>query len=1096
MQAPTPATGSASRAIVGRFEEWAALQGALGRALGGLPSLVLLRGEAGMGKTTLLRELRGHAQARGVDVVAGRCHEVLSLPYLAFAQSLFPRLAAAAASMPELSGGAALRQFSGSLSEDASAAQRRDLFLAVSGGLLALARSQPLLLTIDDLQWADPSSLDLFEHISFSVADAAETGTLPLLIVAAFRSTDSNARLEQAMARIRREGVAETIDLEGLGALEVDELVRQHGVSHPSGQLVESVRRASGGNPLLAIEIVDYLRKHDALRETRGLVHSRVPESSFPLPAEITRPIQERLAGLSVDCRRLLQLAACDDRPFSTKVLMAATGAGPDAVLDLLEEARGAGLAGLDGEEYQFEHVIVRAAVYTSQSPARRRRDHQLLAQTLERLYGDAAGDHALEIAHHLLEAGALAEPEKVQVFARAAGDRARDVFSWADAVRFYDCALEAADAREEGDTPDLAGLCYATAYAHHRSNDIQTALELYERAADLYRQRDDRRSVALVLAEVLNAGLHGGPGLTDPMPLREALEALPDGDPVQGKLCAELAQTHLLAGDDRAAEDWARRALEASRETGSHEDAAKAYVVLGRLAARHLDFTVSAGLYEEGLAQARAADNSRTLAVPAQRAPAVLLACGRLDDAVSLAAEGHDAGLRSGALGGSALALGATIGVETLRGDLAALERHGREASMLINRSAYLWAAPAVHLGMAASHFGRGQWKDAEDCLNEDGLGGRVQGLFGAMIRTARAADEGSQSSAETSWPAPGRPDIDTLCQHAAYIELATQTTAAMDVSVSVDVLSRALENGGVFTPNWPFLIPRVLGLGAARADDFEEATTWFERAIEAAGASGARAELARTLVDYAHHLAGAGAGRDPNRAAELLQQASPLASELGLLPLLRRTEKLADSLGVTVTRPAAQKPAPRQAPRAAPSAAPVERFVQTMAVVFFTDLVDSVPITNRLGDRAAKDLVDKLHGALEKAIEEFGGVLAPGVTLGDGRVATFTSAGRAIQCAFRCRDEATALGVQLHIGLHAGDILRGGDAISGGVVNIAARVLSECPPGDILVSQTVRELARTSLDVIFSDLGLHDLKGLPEPQRLFSVQAAAAGA
>ena len=108
----------------------------------------------------------------------------------------------------------------------------------------------------------------------------------------------------------------------------------------------------------------------------------------------------------------------------------------------------------------------------------------------------------------------------------------------------------------------------------------------------------------------------------------------------------------------------------------------------------------------------------------------------------------------------------------------------------------------------------------------------------------------------------------------------------------------------------------------------------------------------------------------------------------------------------------------------------------------------------------------------------------------LGDGVMAVFTSARQAIDAAQRCRDIGNDAGLPLHLGIHAGDVVREGNTGHGGAVQVASRVQSAADPGEVLVSATVRDLARTSADVQFEDRGDHELKGIPEPQRLFAVR------
>ena len=109
----------------------------------------------------------------------------------------------------------------------------------------------------------------------------------------------------------------------------------------------------------------------------------------------------------------------------------------------------------------------------------------------------------------------------------------------------------------------------------------------------------------------------------------------------------------------------------------------------------------------------------------------------------------------------------------------------------------------------------------------------------------------------------------------------------------------------------------------------------------------------------------------------------------------------------------------------------------------------------------------------------------------LGDGVMAVFTSARQAIDAAQRCRDLGNEAGLPLHLGIHAGDVVREGNNVHGGAVQLASRVQGAAAPGEILVSATVRDLARTSAGVAFEDRSEHEFKGIAEPLRLFAVRS-----
>jgi class 3 adenylate cyclase/pimeloyl-ACP methyl ester carboxylesterase len=172
--------------------------------------------------------------------------------------------------------------------------------------------------------------------------------------------------------------------------------------------------------------------------------------------------------------------------------------------------------------------------------------------------------------------------------------------------------------------------------------------------------------------------------------------------------------------------------------------------------------------------------------------------------------------------------------------------------------------------------------------------------------------------------------------------------------------------------------------------------------------------------------------------------------------------------------------------------------------AVILFADIADSTALTERLGDGVFRERARALDGALRAAITDAGGTAIEGKLLGDGVLAVFSSARDAIECALAIQRMTAGEGggldprpstrdpLLLHLGLHAGDVIREEGNVYGGAVNIAARISGEASPGEVLVSQTVRDLARTSAGVSFEDRGERALKGVGEPVRVFVVRGS----
>ncbi len=171
--------------------------------------------------------------------------------------------------------------------------------------------------------------------------------------------------------------------------------------------------------------------------------------------------------------------------------------------------------------------------------------------------------------------------------------------------------------------------------------------------------------------------------------------------------------------------------------------------------------------------------------------------------------------------------------------------------------------------------------------------------------------------------------------------------------------------------------------------------------------------------------------------------------------------------------------------------------------AVILFADIADSTALTERLGDAAFREKARELDEALRRAITSNGGAAIDGKLLGDGVLATFGAAREAIACAAEMHRLAAAGAgggldpsptthdpLSLHVGIHAGDVIRESNNVYGGAVNIASRISNEAAAGETLVSGTVRDLARTSAGVSFEDRGERELKGVGEPVRVYVVR------
>lgn len=157
---------------------------------------------------------------------------------------------------------------------------------------------------------------------------------------------------------------------------------------------------------------------------------------------------------------------------------------------------------------------------------------------------------------------------------------------------------------------------------------------------------------------------------------------------------------------------------------------------------------------------------------------------------------------------------------------------------------------------------------------------------------------------------------------------------------------------------------------------------------------------------------------------------------------------------------------------------------------VIMFTDIAGSTELTERMGDRAFRDAARSLDERMHAAIAKADGRVIEGKVLGDGVLAVFKSARAAVDAARACVEESAESELGLHVGLHAGDVIVEEGNVFGGAVNIAARICGLSAPGEILVSDVVRGMARSSAGVVFEDRGEQEMKGVGEPVRVYAVR------
>jgi len=434
--------------FVGRRREAERLADRLAGLASGRGATVLVSGEPGVGKSSLLRELRRWATDAGATVLAASCFEgEAQAPYALWAelvrarvlqvgeQALVSELGRAAPVVAPLAGLTVLGDGGATaalLPDDA----RRGLFEAVVSWLRAVAGAAPIVLSLDDLQWADADSLTLLRRVARVAADA------PLLVVGAHRS--GHDVLADVLPHLVREADAELVGLTGLTGGEAADYLRAEAGAPVPPALATALHAETRGNPFFLRELLRHLIEEGKLARQADRWTTSAAPARLGIPESVRQVVRHRAARLSPGARRAMAVASVFTSRVDASVVAALAEQRERDVRESLDEAAAAGL--LDARTgprpgYEFSHAVVRQALYEDLAAGERRELHRRAASALQA--ADAAPAEAAELAAQLYQAGA---PEGVE-HCLAAADAARAGHAHHQAVRFLTMAAELAPA-------------------------------------------------------------------------------------------------------------------------------------------------------------------------------------------------------------------------------------------------------------------------------------------------------------------------------------------------------------------------------------------------------------------------------------------------------------------------------------------------------------------------------------------------------------------------------------------------------------------------------------------------------------------------
>jgi len=586
--------------LIDRVEEIGLLREAVDRAVRGEGGIVLLYGEAGIGKTRLARELGAYARLRGMQVLSGRCPALFRMdgvpPYVLWKEVIKNFLEVCApehlyrvigfypgevsALVPEL------KQKLGAIphSLPISPEHERDrLFEAVSQFVINISKEAPLLVVLDDLQWTDQSSLLLLHYLARGVYKES------LLLVGAYRDTDIDERhpLSPVVTELNRERLLQSVLLKRMSLDDVSEMIKrlleQDDVPR---EFCEMVYEKTMGNPFFVEEVIKSLKEEEVIYREED--KWRIKEvSRIEFPKTVKSVIKARISRLDDECQNVLTLASFVGNDFSFTALCGVTGFEEDKLLETMEKMLKTGLVKervIRGQDvYSFADIMIRDVVHEEVSHLRHKKLHGTVGCALEKAYARDIDEHLGELALHFLESG---DKEKALDYFLKAGEKAAKVYANSEAASYFQSALKLLE-EKEGKLQEKGRVLERLGDIKSLVGEYEACMKYWNEALPLWKQLYEKEKVSTLHRKMANV-LWADMGDTEKAEEHydkalKILETEPESAELS-RLYEDMAHMYYRTKDMAKALSWAEKALELAKKLNDSEVIASSYASLGTI--------------------------------------------------------------------------------------------------------------------------------------------------------------------------------------------------------------------------------------------------------------------------------------------------------------------------------------------------------------------------------------------------------------------------------------------------------------------------------------------------------------------------------
>jgi class 3 adenylate cyclase/tetratricopeptide (TPR) repeat protein len=757
--------------------ERAGLRSAVEGALAGNGGFVLVCGEAGVGKSRIVQEVGTEAEARGMRVLTGHCVEMKGgAPYLPYVEIVEQALTdpRSPQALREALGDAApeiariapvLRRAFPDIAPPVDLPPelaRRYLWNSVHEFIENAARAQPLLLILEDLHWADESTVLLTEYL------APLLPRMPVLMIGTYRDVEVELSepLSRTIHQLMRRRAIQRITLKRLSRRGVGAMLEGLAGERPPEEVIAAIYSETEGNPFFVEELFLHLAESGVLFDESGRLRADVHIDEVNVPESVRLVVGQRLEKLSAPAQRVLVAAAVLGRVFEPDLAGAVAGLQDNDLLDALEEAEEARLvAPVEGDgRLNFSHEQIRQTLLADTSTMRRERLHLRAAQAIEDRFAPDIERHAADVAHHLERSGHAADNKKLVRYLRIAGRRALEAAAFEDAIDHLEHALSISS---EGDKESRAGLLEDRAMALRGLGRWEDALVSMNEALDLYESLGRTQALGR-LAWAMVYQLTWAARLTEAVEVAQrALRVLGDApDPDAARLTSAAAWAVSLSGNYQTSTEMFGQARSLAQHLG--EDRALADV-LHMETVHHLSFAEFDQGIQAGLEAARVFEAKGALWDLCSVLAFVIFQDGTLGRQEQVSALGQQtmaAAERLGHLGAIFLLLADRTRQEVMRGDIAAVEALAAEMVEVSERGGLPWRYVG-HLYLGLTGHWHGDARRAETGLRRAmefepaaAFSGQSASLLALELAHEGRSDEVKElhRGAQEAFPAPGK--------------------------------------------------------------------------------------------------------------------------------------------------------------------------------------------------------------------------------------------------------------------------------------------------------------------------------------------------